>query len=200
MALSDLCPEKAQETVAFLCKVLGLFTSMQITNKRRTHASWKSVLAGVIITATTALRLHEYYIEEKGFKSLMLSRFTQDALDNLFNTIRLKSPVPRAREFKSALRLTVLDQFFKPSRHGSYDADDSVHLAKFLESRPDISCVVENDVIPAQLKFSARRTTNLSLPVRICCEECYQEKHTVQTVQARPLGSKTIWTVQSSLH
>lgn len=139
MALSDLCPEKAQETVAFLCKVLGLFTSMQITNKRRTHASWKSVLAGVIITATTALRLHEYYIEEKGFKSLMLSRFTQDALDNLFNTIRLKSPVPRAREFKSALRLTVLDQFFKPSRHGSYDADDSVHLAKFLESRPDIS-------------------------------------------------------------
>lgn len=52
--------------------------------------------------------------------------------------MRLKSPVPRAREVKYALRMIILAQFFKPSKRGSYEIDDSVQLAEYISSRSGV--------------------------------------------------------------
>ncbi|KAG0437037.1 hypothetical protein HPB47_017636 [Ixodes persulcatus] len=69
--------------------------------------------------------MQDLFLQDKHFKYLFLSRFTQDALENLFSTIRAQNPMPRARDFKMALRLIAMSQFFRPSRSGSYDVDDS---------------------------------------------------------------------------
>lgn len=68
----------------------------------------------------------------------MLSRLSQDALENLFSTIRLKTPVPRDRELKSTFRVFVLTQFSQPSRNGSYATDDSHDPLTFLTEKKEL--------------------------------------------------------------
>ncbi|XP_075534632.1 uncharacterized protein LOC142568668 [Dermacentor variabilis] len=111
MALSDLCPEKGKEAVTFLTDFMEVFRNLRIIDKGKTNAAWKPVQAGIIMT-TNALNLRELYVQSKNLKFLLLSRLCQDALNNLFSPIRVKSPVPRAREFKYTLRVIVLAQFF----------------------------------------------------------------------------------------
>lgn len=151
MALSDLCSEKGKEAVTFLNDFMEVFRNLRIIDKAKTNATWKPIQAGIIITTTTALNLRELYVQSKNLKFLLLSRLCQDALENLFSTIRVKSPVPRAREFKYTLRVIVLAQFFKPSRHGSYDIDDSVQLTDFLSSRPDLAEELGNINMPEEV-------------------------------------------------
>ncbi|KAH8033804.1 hypothetical protein HPB51_016259 [Rhipicephalus microplus] len=87
----------------------------------------------------------------KKFVSSKNIRLYEDALENIFSTIKAKSPVPRAKEFKYTLRL-VLAQFFKPSKHGCYDTDDSVHLTDFLSSRPDLRTELDDVKMPSMLE------------------------------------------------
>ncbi|XP_077503001.1 uncharacterized protein LOC144113661 [Amblyomma americanum] len=145
MALSDLCPEKGTEAVNFK-SVIEVFTKLQIFDAGKSSSVWKPVQSGVIITTCTALRLRELMIKERGLKYLLLSRFVQDALENLFNTVRLKSPVPRARDFKYALRMIILAQFFQPSKKGSYQIDDGVQLAQFVSTKPNVLKPLEEEV------------------------------------------------------
>ncbi|KAH6926661.1 hypothetical protein HPB50_021176 [Hyalomma asiaticum] len=112
----------------------------------------------MIITTTTALNLRQLYI-----RFLMVSRFSQDALENLFSIIRAKTPAPRAREFKYTLQLIMLAQFFKSSKHGSYDMDDSVHLTDFLCSRPDLNAELDNAVKMPTLSKNLVREKHESL-------------------------------------
>ncbi|KAH6933580.1 hypothetical protein HPB50_016615 [Hyalomma asiaticum] len=64
------------------------------------------------------------FLEKYNFKFLLLSRFGQDALQNLFSTLRCKNPVPRALEFKSSFRAATMAQFLRPSKDGSYTEED----------------------------------------------------------------------------
>ncbi|KAK8778793.1 hypothetical protein V5799_019866, partial [Amblyomma americanum] len=81
----------------------------------------------------------------------MLSRLSQDALENLFSTARLKTPIPRAREFKTTFRIIVLAQFSQPSRHSSYSADDSHDLLAFLTNREDFTRHSVDDIVDVSL-------------------------------------------------
>ncbi|KAG0417408.1 hypothetical protein HPB47_005650 [Ixodes persulcatus] len=99
-----------------------------------TRKAWKPVQSGFVLTTTTALKMQDLFLQDKHFKYLFLSRFTQDALKNLFSTVRAKNPVPRTRGFKMALRLITMSQFFRPSHSGSYDVDDSAYLAQIVAS------------------------------------------------------------------
>ncbi|KAH7948853.1 hypothetical protein HPB49_002798 [Dermacentor silvarum] len=64
------------------------------------------------------------FLEKYNFKFLLLSRFGQDALENLFSTLRCKIPVPRVLEFKFSLRAATMAQFLRPSKDGSYTEED----------------------------------------------------------------------------
>lgn len=144
-ALSELCPQKADEAKNFLRDFVALFTNLLIVDKEGKGA-WKPVQTGAVISTMSALSLREYFIAEQGFKFLMLSRLSQDALENLFSSIRFKTPVPRAREFKSTFRIIVLAQFSQPSRHGSYAVDESQDLLLFLKDKKELVKDCEDDV------------------------------------------------------
>ncbi|KAH6927745.1 hypothetical protein HPB50_007716 [Hyalomma asiaticum] len=88
--------------------------------------------------APKGTRICEHYIVEQNFKFLMLSRLSQYALKNLSSTIRLKTPIPRARELKSTFRVIVLAQFSQPSRNSSYAIDDSHDLLSFLTEKKEL--------------------------------------------------------------
>ncbi|XP_064468717.1 uncharacterized protein LOC135382992 [Ornithodoros turicata] len=96
MALSDMCPEKGKEAKLFLLEFMEMFRKLSIIDKNRTNPTWKPVQSGVIITTTTALK-RELYVTERGLKFLLLGRFSQDSLENLFSVVRTRTPVPRAR-------------------------------------------------------------------------------------------------------
>uniref|UniRef100_A0A224YVC6 p-32 hm n=1 Tax=Rhipicephalus zambeziensis TaxID=60191 RepID=A0A224YVC6_9ACAR len=136
-ALSDLNSQKADEAKTFLKGFIAMFSGLSITDKRG-KSCWKPVQTGAVLSTLCALELRQHYIVEQNFKFLMLSRLSQDALENLFSTIRLKTPVPRAREFKSTFRVIVLAQFSQPSRNGSYAIDDSQDLLTFLTEKKEL--------------------------------------------------------------
>lgn len=90
-------------------------------------------------------------LNEKQYKYLLTSRFTQDCLDNLFSCIRSIQPIPNALQFKSSLRLVCVAQYLKSVSNGSYDQGDREFLGEVLDPTP-ITQDMENykiDVGPA---------------------------------------------------
>ncbi|XP_077549557.1 uncharacterized protein LOC144162788 [Haemaphysalis longicornis] len=121
-----------EDAVAFLQEFMEMFSGVSIRNEKQKDC-FKPVQTGVLISTTSALLLQHELLSVYNFKFVLLCRLTQDALENLFSCVRAKNPVPRALEFKLTLRLIMLSQFFRPSRKGSYQIDDSVDLLEFLE-------------------------------------------------------------------
>lgn len=144
-AMAGQGAEVHDNDIEFLQEIISLFQDLAINSTRKT---WKPVQSGLVLTTTTALKMQAIFLQEKNFKYLFLSRFTQDALENLFSTIRAKNPVPRAKDFKMALRIITMSQFFRPSRSGSYDVDDSAYLAQFVASRPSAEPAKDEDELP----------------------------------------------------
>lgn len=137
--------EVHDDDIEFLQEMISLFQHLAINSTCKT---WKPVQSGLVLTTTTTLKMQDLFLQDKPFKYLFLSRFTHDALENLFSTIRAKNSVPRARDFKMALRLIAMSQFFRPSRSGSYDVDDSAYLAQFVASQPAEAPSEEEDELP----------------------------------------------------
>lgn len=103
-----------EDNLAFLKEMVDIFEHLSINSNRRT---WKAIQPGLIPTTATALHMQEVFLQQK---YLLLSRFAQDALENLFSIGREKNPVSRSKGFKMALRLVTLSQFFRSSRSGRY--------------------------------------------------------------------------------
>lgn len=104
----------------------------------------------------TALDLQKEYLEKENFKFLLLGRFTQDALENLFSTIRGRTSVPDAREFKHTFRLVCLSQFEANINRSNYSTVDSYHIVQYcneikksdLKNTSEVQCQqsIENDL------------------------------------------------------
>lgn len=126
LGISKLNDQKYEDSLIFLKDMVTLFTDLKIGSPSK-HV-WKPVQTGIILVCKVALELQHYYLNEKGFFFVLLSRFAQDALENLFSTLRAKNAVPKALQFRSAIRAATLAQFFRPSRSGSYAIDDAPSL------------------------------------------------------------------------
>lgn len=111
----------------------------------------------MILCTQTALNIQSEYLDKQNFKYLLLGRFTQDALENLFSTIRGRTSVPDAREFKQALCLISLSQFqanINRSNYSSINADYLIQYCKEIKlldnknNSGNIQCLesIENDV------------------------------------------------------
>ncbi|TGZ46125.1 Uncharacterized protein DBV15_12800 [Temnothorax longispinosus] len=105
--------------------------------------AWKPVQRGLVLTTTTALELQDFYLNTKKFGFVLLSRLSQDALENLFSMIRGKNPVPTPKEFKSALRMISAAQYFKPNKNGNYEAEDADFLFEYLKTRQSSSTKID---------------------------------------------------------
>lgn len=135
VAMSNSKENEHQGAVTFLNMFMSMFRRLSIRAPGKKDC-FKPVQAGVILTTQSALILQERLLSQHDFKFVLLSRVSQDALENLFSCVRHKHPIPRAMEFKLTLRLIALSQFFSPSRRGNYTIDDSVDLTAFLQSPP----------------------------------------------------------------
>lgn len=115
------------KTVIFLLDVIELFQHLRIGERGKT--AWKPIQTGVLLGTTAVLEIQEYYLNVRGFSFVLLSRFGQDSLENLFSTLRSKNRVPKPLEFRCALRAATMAQFFKPSSSGSYSNDIGFSLS-----------------------------------------------------------------------
>ncbi|CAL1266166.1 unnamed protein product [Larinioides sclopetarius] len=120
----SLSKQNYDDTVAFLESVICLFSNLKIG----VQGVWKPVQAGIILTTTSMLALQEIYLKANKFKFVLLSRFSQDAIENLFSTVRLKNPVPNCKEFKTCLRLIILSQYFTSGVKGNSSNDNDEEM------------------------------------------------------------------------
>ncbi|KAH8031539.1 hypothetical protein HPB51_018985 [Rhipicephalus microplus] len=101
-----------------------------------TNAPWKPIQTGITVATLTALDLQSTMLDKYNFSYFLLSRLSQDPLENLFSTLRSKNPIPRLYEFKCSLRSATLAQFLRPSKNASY-SDDGAFMLLSLEDQPN---------------------------------------------------------------
>ena len=135
MAVSNLKPEKFNEAKDFLMQVIDLVTHMSIGK-----GQWKPVQTENILATTGILQLAEELIDG-GMDFVMTARLTQDCLENLFSTIRLKTATPSAIEFRNSLKIVTVAQFLKTPKNSSYQLDESTYLGSYLEKAPEIQTI-----------------------------------------------------------
>lgn len=92
---------------------------------------------GFTVATLTALSVQAEMLDKYNFHFFLLSRLSQDALENLFSTLRAKNPIPRLYDFKCSLRSATLSQFLRPSKSGSYADDEGFLLVGLEQQRSD---------------------------------------------------------------
>ncbi|KAH7934715.1 hypothetical protein HPB51_028917 [Rhipicephalus microplus] len=97
---------------------------LQTESTLHRHLEGYKFTPGLLEDIMASLALKALFLEKYNFKFLLLSSFGQDALENLFSTLRCKNPVPRVLEFKFSLRAATMAQFLRPSKNGSYTEED----------------------------------------------------------------------------
>lgn len=122
------------EAVKFLTEIVDLFSKISIGAP--TNAPWKPIQTGITVATLTALDLQSTMLDKYNFSYFLLSRLSQDPLENLFSTLRSKNPIPRLYEFKCSLRSATLAQFLRPSKNASY-SDDGAFMLLSLEDQPN---------------------------------------------------------------
>lgn len=108
---------------AFFDEMITLFENMKIVGK---DGKWKPFQTGAILATMSAQLLQQHLVTMEGFVFVLLSRFSQDALENFFSTIRMNNAVPSPREFECAQCNAALSQFLRASPKGNYMCSDRV--------------------------------------------------------------------------
>lgn len=119
---------KYNDSIVFLESIIELFRDIKIGYKR----IFKPVQNGIIITTSSIIELSNYLINERNYQYVLAGRFTQDCVENLFSSIRVKHPTPNALQFQQNLKLLVISQYLKLSQTASYDKDDGRIICDFL--------------------------------------------------------------------
>ncbi|XP_073671126.1 transposable element P transposase [Paramisgurnus dabryanus] len=128
MALSRHKLEEYQKAIKFLQDMMQLFRGLKIGQT----GSWKPVQTGIVMATSTILSIQQDMLAQ-GHMFVLTSRFTQDCLENLFSCIRQRNPVPTPVQFHQALKSISVGQFLTTVKTGSYQEDDSILLADFLD-------------------------------------------------------------------
>lgn len=126
LALSYCKVDVYKDNINFLRDFLEIVRGITVSN-----GGWKPFQSGLLLCTQTALDVQAEYLEKHNFKYLLLGRFTQDALENLFSQIRGRKSVPDAREFKQAFRLVCLSQYQANINRSNYSVIDSNDLITY---------------------------------------------------------------------
>lgn len=92
---------------------------------------WKPWQSSIILATNSMLRLQNYYLNVKGYKFILTSRFTQDCVESLFSQIRIRQKRPTALQFKNLLKSICISQYLTEVAGSSYDVDDREWLVDF---------------------------------------------------------------------
>lgn len=149
--LSKRNMDEYNATIDFLKEFVEITRNIYIGSKRH----WKPLQTGILLATECVLELQEKFLNIYKFNFLLLSRFTQDALENLFSNIRSKNPVPTAKEFKTALRLIAVSQYFVEPSHGNYGVTNDIPLVDLLASGDAISDIDMDKTNMETLEFTS---------------------------------------------
>lgn len=136
LALSHYNEDTYNDNIMFLRDFIEIIRGITVGKTQK--GTWKPFQTGLILCTQTALDLQAEYLDRQNFKYLLLGRFTQDALENLFSVIRGRRAVPDARDFKQALRLICLSQFHAHINRGNYSIEDSEHLIRYCREIKEV--------------------------------------------------------------
>ena len=129
VALSKRNAEQYEEALDHLRKTIRLFRNMKIG----ASGHWKPCQTGVIVATESILHLQDLLLNQRGFRFVLTSRFTQDFLENLFSSIRARQKVPNALTFKNILKVVTIAQYCRRCPGSSYDLDESDFLLDLPE-------------------------------------------------------------------
>lgn len=157
-ALNPNNQESYAEAIGFLEETIEVFKVI-IVGKRN---CWKPIQTGLIISTTSVIQFQEYCFSQLNFKFLMTGRLTQDPLENLFCTVRIKQKKPSAVSFKNTLKVISIAQIITDSTYSSYDADDRTYFNDFLDIIKHFKSEKKAIELPPCNSFVYYNTTKLS--------------------------------------
>lgn len=129
LALSKLNERKFNQSINFLNEVIKVIRDIKVGISK----IWKPFQTGIIISTKSAIELTKYLLDEEGFEFVLMGRFTQDCLENLFSIVRSKNVIPNALQFKNDLKLISILQYMKDVKSCSYERDDRKFFSEFLD-------------------------------------------------------------------
>jgi hypothetical protein len=130
------------------CCFMELFRNMAIGYKKL----WKPSQTGVLISTQSMLNVQANLLENKSYKFILTSRFSQNSLENLFSSLRAKQIVPNAVQVKNNLKLICVSQYIKNTSTSSYEEDDRQFLAGFLDIITDYKVEYDQVQLPAEVR------------------------------------------------
>ncbi|KAL1505180.1 hypothetical protein ABEB36_004802 [Hypothenemus hampei] len=124
---------------------------------------WKPLNTGSILTSLSFISIAEKCFEE-GYKFLLGSRLTQDALENIFSQIRKRAgSKPSALNCLRAIKLISLSQFMSDLNNTNYCADSDLHLVDYSKFGSETRCEVQKDnfIEPVNEDFTITDKSNI---------------------------------------
>ena len=129
--------EEYIEAINFLRKVINVFRRMKVGKDKK----WKPIQRGMLMACTALLEIQEdLLLRRKIFTFLLLGRFTQDFVENLFSLLRFRVAVPNALHFKWNLRVVTLAQICLTANNTNYARDTT----KDVLLSPDFLAATKN--------------------------------------------------------
>lgn len=99
----------------------------------RCEKIWKPRNKGIILTSLSLIDISSLLLKQDGFDFLLLSRFNQDALENVFSQVRQKAGnSPPAVKCFSALKLIRLSQFVSEVKNSNYLSDSDSMIIEYV--------------------------------------------------------------------
>jgi hypothetical protein len=112
------------KAIHLIKKMDRIFQGIHIGKK----GEWKPCQRGMRVLCASLLGLQDYFLNERGYNFILLARFTQDCIENLFSLIRLRQPTPHAVTFLQCLKVITLAQYSIAVKGSSYEYEESIAL------------------------------------------------------------------------
>lgn len=142
LALSKTNGDTYQSTLAFLTEFQSIIEDCAIRQESigsdgppQINATCKPVQRGILLSIHSFMDVAEFLLSEAGFAFVFGSRLTQNCIENVFSAVRYKNATPTPMEFKNALKIISLSQFFYSKRMSSYENDGTSFLASLNEMK-----------------------------------------------------------------
>jgi len=133
LALSLHNREAFDQAIGVIRLVRDVFLGMKVG----TGESWKPAQTHVVLACEVVLSLVEDLLLSGRYDFVMLGRFLQDLIENLFSLVRMQTPNPTPLQFKNRLKQITLSQFMEKISNASYHHDDRVDgVDMLLQPKP----------------------------------------------------------------
>lgn len=114
-----------------LTDMMDIFENVRIKGTK-----WKLLNAGMVLSCLSLVDICEYLFSATSIEFVLLSRFSQDALENVFSQVRRKAgKTPTALQCQKVMKLISVSQFISKIDHTSYHNNADVFLIDFFSKK-----------------------------------------------------------------